>query len=239
MSRFVFLNLFIAVHTIIVGTCVIVSALFGAGPGFVHLNLAVPWARVILKVCGVKASADGLENIPKGRPLIFMVNHVSYFDIFALLALLPVDFRFIVKQELMRVPILGYAMKNAGYIGIERKDPRKALKSMHEAAERIRQGASVLIFPEGTRSPDGTLQSFKPGGFHLTLRSGCDIIPVTIIGSRDIVPKGSWRINKGSIRLIVGQPIPVQGYTKRKMGELMGRVRSAMTQGALFSRFES
>jgi 1-acyl-sn-glycerol-3-phosphate acyltransferase len=228
MLRFIFLNLFIAVHTILFGTYGIVLALFGASPRFVHFNCAVPWAKVILKVCGVKVSVEGLEKIPKDAATIFMVNHLSYFDIFVLLARLPVDFKFIVKQELMRIPILGHAMKRAGYIGIEREDPRKALKSMQKAAERIRNGASVLIFPEGTRSPDGTLQSFKPGGFHLTLKSGCDIVPVTIIGSRGIVPKGSWSINKGSIRLIVGQPIPIQGYSKRNMGEMMERVRSAM-----------
>jgi 1-acyl-sn-glycerol-3-phosphate acyltransferase len=228
MPRFIFLNLFIAVHTIVFGTCAIVAALLGAGPRFVHLNVAVPWARVILKVCGVKVSAEGLENIQENVPVIFMANHVSYFDIFALLARLPVDFRFIVKQELMGIPILGHAMKKAGYIGIERKDPRKALKSVQEAAKRIKNGASVLIFPEGTRSSDGALQSFKPGGFHLTLKSGCDIVPVTIIGSRDIVPKGSWIINRGSIRLVVSQPIPLRGYTKRDMGELMERVRRAM-----------
>ena len=228
MFRFIFLNLFIAVYTILLGTWGIVLALFGASPRFVHFKLAVPWAKVILKVCGVKVSSEGLERIPKDMPTIFMVNHVSYFDIFVLLARLPVDFKFIVKQELMGIPILGRAMRKAGYIGIEREDPRKALKSMHEAAQKIRSGASVLIFPEGTRSPDGTLQSFKPGGFHLTLKSGCDIIPVTIIGSRGIVPKGSWRINKGLIRLIVGEPIPIQDYSKRNMGEMMERVRSAM-----------
>jgi 1-acyl-sn-glycerol-3-phosphate acyltransferase len=228
MFRFIFLNLFIAVLTIVLGTCGIVLALFGASPRVVHFNIAVPWAKVILKVCGVKVSVEGLENIPKEVPTIFMVNHVSYFDIFILLARLPVDFKFIVKQELMRIPILGHAMRRAGYIGIEREDPRKALKSMQEAAERIRNGASVLIFPEGTRSSDGSLQSFKAGGFHLTLKSGCDIVPMTIIGSRDIVPKGSWTINKGSIHLIVGPPISLQGYSRRNMGELMERVRSAM-----------
>jgi 1-acyl-sn-glycerol-3-phosphate acyltransferase len=159
-----------------------------------------------------------------------MANHTSYFDIFALLSTLPVDFKFIVKQELMRIPIFGAAMRRAGYIGIERNDPRKALKSMHDAADRIKNGASVLIFPEGTRSEDGCLQPFKPGGFHLALRSGCDIVPIAITGSREIVPKRSLRVQKGTIQVVVGREISVKGQTKKNMGRVMEQVRNAMAE---------
>lgn len=229
MFRFIFLNGFVALHTILFGTYGILLALFGASAGFVHFYCAVPWAKVILRVCGVKVYMEGLENIVKDEPRIYMANHTSYFDIFALLSTLPVDFKFIVKQELMDLPIFGMAMRRAGYIGIERKEPRKALKSMQEAAERIRNGASVLIFPEGTRSEDGRLQSFKPGGFHLALRSGCDIVPLAITGSREIVPKGSLRIRKGTIRVAVGKEISLKGQTKKNMVQVMERVRDAMT----------
>lgn len=229
MFRFVFLNAFVAFHTVLFGTYGVLLALFGGSPRFVHFYCAVPWAKVILRVCGVKVRTEGFENIKKDEPRIFMANHTSYFDIFALLSTLPVDFKFIVKQELMRLPIFGLAMRRAGYIGIERDDPRKALKSMQVAAERIRNGASVLIFPEGTRSEDGRLQSFKPGGFHLAIRSSCDIVPVAITGSRDIVPKGSLRIRKGTIRVVVGREIPLKGQTKKNMGQVMERVRNAMS----------
>jgi 1-acyl-sn-glycerol-3-phosphate acyltransferase len=228
MFRFVFLNAFVAVHTIFFGTYGVLLALFGGSARFVHFYCAVPWAKVILKICGVKAHMEGVENIIKDQPHIYMANHTSYFDIFALLSTLPVDFKFIVKQELMRIPVFGHAMRRAGYIGIERDDPRKALKSMHKAAERIRNGASVLIFPEGTRSQDGSLQPFKPGGFHLALRSGCDIIPIAITGSREIVPKGSLRIRKGTIRVVVGKEISLKGQTKKNMGRVMEQVRNAM-----------
>ena len=228
MFRFVFLNLFLALHTLVFGTYGVLLALFGSSARFVHFYCAVPWAKTILKVCGVKVKIKGLERIQGNVPRIYMANHCSYFDIFALLSALPVDFKFIVKQELMAIPIFGHAMKRAGYIGIEREEPRKALKSMHEAAERIRNGASVLIFPEGTRSDDGRLQPFKPGGFHLALRSGCDIVPITITGSHQIAPKGSWDIRKGAIRLIVGEAIPLKGQSRKNMGRVMDRVRNAM-----------
>jgi 1-acyl-sn-glycerol-3-phosphate acyltransferase len=228
MFRFVFLNLFIGLHTLCFGTYGVFLALFGGSPRIVHFYCAVPWAKAILKVCGVGVEMRGSEPIHGKVPRIYMANHCSYFDVFALLSALPVDFKFVVKQELMTIPIFGHAMKRAGYIGIERKDPRKALKSMHEAAERIRGGASVLIFPEGTRSEDGKLQPFKPGGFHLALRSGCDIVPVTITGSHRVAPKGSRTIRKGTIGLTLGEPIRLKGQTRKNMTQVMDRVREAM-----------
>jgi 1-acyl-sn-glycerol-3-phosphate acyltransferase len=228
MFRFVFLNLFVALHTLFFGTYGVFLALFGGSARFVHFYCAVPWAKAILKVCGVRVVMKGFERIQGNEPRIYMANHCSYFDIFALLSALPVDFKFIVKQELMAIPIFGHAMKRAGYIGIEREEPRKALKSMHEAAERIRNGASVLIFPEGTRSDDGRLQPFKAGGFHLAFKSGCDIVPITITGSHQIAPKGSWKIRKGAIRLIVDEGIPLKGQSRKNMSQVMDKVRNAM-----------
>ena len=157
-----------------------------------------------------------------------MANHQSAFDIFTLLACLPVDFKFILKRELMKIPLLGPAMKRAGYIAIDRGDPRKAVASINSAAERIKAGASVLIFPEGTRSADGRIQAFKKGGFHLAVKSGCDIVPITIINSRNIVQKGSMRINSGKITMSIGKPLGVKGYGKRNLEQLMARVRDSM-----------
>ena len=119
-------------------------------------------------------------------------------------------------------------MKRARYISIDRENPRKAVKSMNEAAEKIKKGASVLIFPEGTRSRNGRLQSFKPGGFHLALKAGSDIVPVAIMDSHLIVPKGSLRIKKGTILMRIGQPIPTRLYPKKDMNLLMDRVRNAL-----------
>ncbi|MBN2032628.1 MAG: 1-acyl-sn-glycerol-3-phosphate acyltransferase [Deltaproteobacteria bacterium] len=229
MFRFIFLNLFIALHTLMFGIYGILLALFGGSAGFVHFFCAVPWAKTVLKVCGVKVEIKGYQPALGKLPRIYMANHCSYFDIFALLSALPVDFKFIVKQELMEIPVFGHAMKRAGYIGIERQDPRKAMKSMQKAAERIRKGASVLIFPEGTRSDEGKLQPFKPGGFHLALKSGCDIVPITITGSHRIAPKGSWSIRRGAIHINVGEAIPLKGRSRKNMREVMDEVKKAMS----------
>lgn len=203
-------------------------SLFDRKGSNIHRYCAAPWARVILWVCGIKVFPEGLENVDAQTPCVYMTNHQSYFDIFALLACLPVDFKFILKQELMRIPLFGLAMRKAGYIGIARKDPRKAVQSMNRAAERIRNGDSLVIFPEGTRSPDGRLQRFKRGGFDLALKSGCDIVPVTIDGSYLIVPKGSLKINQGSFGIQVGRPISIKPYNRKSITRLMDQVRDTM-----------
>jgi 1-acyl-sn-glycerol-3-phosphate acyltransferase len=230
MIRFIGLNSLIIIHTILFCLLAFVLTLFGFSGRHIHFWVAAPWARVILWLSGTKVDVRGRENVDPEIPRIYMTNHQSYFDIWGLLASLPVDFKFILKQELMRIPLLGFAMKRAGYIGIERKDPRKAVQSMRKAAERIKSGASVLIFPEGTRSIDGRLQEFKRGGFKLALKSGCDIVPVVVKGSMHIMPKGSFRIRKGNFALSIGRPILVGDYTAKETGALMARVREEMSK---------
>jgi len=228
MIRFLWLNAFVTVCTIIFCLWDLLLSIIGKDGRIIHFYVSVPWSKVVLWVCGIKVRAKGQENIDASVPRIYMTNHQSYFDIFALLANINVDFKFIVKQELMRIPLFGFAMRKAGYIGIERGDMKKAIKSMNVAAEKVKGGVSILIFPEGTRSTDGRLQSFKKGGFHLAHKSGCDIVPVTITNSYRIVPKGSLKINKGSIDMQIGKPISVKGYTKKNISQLIDHVRNAM-----------
>jgi 1-acyl-sn-glycerol-3-phosphate acyltransferase len=230
MVRFIFLNAFLFIYSILFCLWGIAISIKDPKGRRVHAYCAVPWSKSILWVCGIKVRVLGLENLEADVSRIYMVNHQSYFDIFTLLANLPVQFKFVLKEELMRVPFLGPAMRKAKYVGIERDDPRKAVKSMNEAAHRFKEGASILIFPEGTRSPDGQLQPFKPGGFHLALKIKGDIVPVSIVGTHRIVPKGSLRIEKGEATMVIGKPILIKGYSKKTMDQLMERVHQAMFQ---------
>ena len=228
MMRSVLLNAFIAVHTILLCIWGLFLSLFDKSGKLVHTHCAVPWAKTILYVCGIKVTVKGLHQVDNLAPRIYLSNHQSAFDIFALLAFLPVHFKFVLKEELMKIPLLGPTMRGAGYIGIARDDARRALKSMQQAADKIRNGASVVIFPEGTRSLDGRIQAFMPGAFHLAIRCGCDIVPVTIDGSSKIMSKGSLRINKVACTMQIGKPIAVKGYSKKEMGRLMDEVRETM-----------
>ncbi len=230
MIRFLAINAFIGIHTIVFALWAILVSFFDRTGRLAHCYAAVPWARVILWVCGVRVTVEGLEKLDIHVPRVYLSNHQSAFDIFALLAHLPVHFKFVLKQELMKIPFLGTAMRRARYIAIDRADPRKALRSMHEAAERVKKGVSVLIFPEGTRSMDGRLQPFRKGGFHLALMSGCDLVPIAILNSRDINPKGSFRIRKGAFKMRIGDPIPIGGYSKRDIDRLMKQARESMVR---------
>ena len=132
---------------------------------------------------------EGLEHLQEEGPYIFMSNHQGSYDIFALLGYLPFQFKWLAKKELFSIPILGWAMTAAGYISIDREGTRETVEAMNKAAQKIREGMSVVIFPEGSRSPDGSIQPFKKGGFTLAVKSKVPIVPIAIAGSREIMPK--------------------------------------------------
>jgi len=183
------------------------------------------WAGMHLKACGIKVTIDGIDNI-KRPPYIFMCNHQSALDIYALLASLPLSFKWIAKRQLFVIPFIGWAMKRAGYISLDRENPREALKAIEDAARKIREGMNIIIFPEGTRSKDGTLLPFKKGGFSLALRAGVPIIPVGITGTSRLQPKGSFiPRQKGVIFINIGSEIDIADKGKSAKTEVMNELR--------------
>ena len=201
---------------------------FFARKEFSVFALAHLWARIMLMLTSVKVEVQGRENVIPGRPQIFMANHQSGFDIFIMLAYVPNYFCWIAKKELFRVPFFGLALRRTGSIAIDRKNYAKAVQSIDEAARKIRDGRSVMTFPEGTRSRDGRIQTFKKGVFHLALKSGVPIVPITIIGSREIMPKKSLRVTPGNVSVIIHKPVEVGPYRAESVDELVERVRGVI-----------
>jgi len=191
-------------------------------------RIANLWAKILLMITNTKVEVIGKENIPLNRPQIFMANHQSDFDILIALGHLPGQFRWIAKKELFNIPIFGAAMKNAGYIEIDRNNRERAMQSLDEAALRIREGKSVITFPEGTRSRDGEIKPFKQGTFHLAIKSGVPIVPISIVGSGQIMPKRSLKVTPGRVKLIIDKPIEVKGYTIENRQELIDKVRKVI-----------
>jgi len=188
------------------------------------------WGKTMLFFSGVKVKLTGNPDaVSTLIPCIFVANHQSAFDIFTLLAAFPVPFRWLAKEELFKIPVFGPAMRRAGYIPINRGNPRDALKSLNSAATKIREGASVVVSPEGTRSEDGKLLPFKSGGFILAIKSRVPIIPVAIHGTRAIKPKKSFWIHPRTVYLHFGDPIETAGMKTRDKESLKERVFNTLS----------
>jgi len=188
------------------------------------------WAQWMLFVSGVRVRVEGMADLPPG-PHIFVSNHQSWYDVFALAARIPGQYRFVAKKELTRIPIFGQAWQAAGHICVDRGDRESAVRSLEAAGRLIRSdGSAVVIFPEGTRSATGELQKFKKGAFMLALHIGVDIVPLGIHGSRAVQAKGTWMIRPGTITVRVGRPIPTAEYHPEGREQLMARTREEITR---------
>jgi 1-acyl-sn-glycerol-3-phosphate acyltransferase len=198
-------------------------------PDYLH-NCARLWGKVGLLLAGVRLEVHGFQNVPLDRPVVFMPNHQSNFDIPAMLAGVPRQFRWLAKAELFRIPVFGLTMRRSGYIPIDRSDRKKSLVSMKEAAQRIANGTSVVIFPEGTRTADGALQPFKKGGFVLAMQSQACLVPTAILGSYEVMSKRSLRIRPGRIRIEFFPPLETAGRSVRDLEVLMAEVRTPIAE---------
>jgi 1-acyl-sn-glycerol-3-phosphate acyltransferase len=194
--------------------------------GDLVLKLARWWARGVLASAGVSLHVRSHTPLDTRRPYVFMANHLSMVDIWAVLVVVPVPLRFIAKKQLGAIPLFGWAMHAGRFIFIDRQNPGSARRSIERAAARIRSGQSVVMFPEGTRSRDGRLGAFKKGGFHLALSSGVDIVPIAIRGSREVMPRGSALIHPGDVSIEIGEPIATAGLSVDDRDHLIEHVHA-------------
>ena len=229
MIRTIFIWSCIVIDTLVLGSLVMITYLFDRSGRTGH-GVARLWAKVIVWASGVKVKFEGLEHVRGEGPYLFMSNHQGAYDIFALEGHLPFHFKWLAKKELFYIPVLGWAMAAAGYISIDREGTRKTVEAMNEAARKIQEGMSVVVFPEGSRSPDGSIQPFKKGGFTLAIKSKVPIIPMSITGSREIMPKGKFAASPGEIRIRIDHPIETQNYSLKDRKFLMEKVRQTISK---------
>jgi len=174
-----------------------------------QMVVARAWSRALLLISRVKVQVEGQENISPGGSYVLVSNHLSYMDTPSILANIPVQFRFLAKQGLFQIPLLGTHLLRAGHISVPLEDPRAAVRVMTKAAQVIKdRGISLLIFPEGGRSADGVLQPFKEGAAYIAIKAGVPLVPITLIGTREILPFGSGHMRAGTVILRIGVPVP-------------------------------
>jgi len=222
--------------TLVLAPFAVAIALFSKSGNAAH-RIARFWGRSILWASRVPVEVNGLANIPpSGSNYVFMANHLSNFDIPILLAKLPVQFRWLAKSELFQIPLFGRAMRGCGYISIDRSDLTSAIRSLERAADTVRNGTAVMIFPEGTRSPDGKIHPFKKGGFVLTVDAGVPIVPLILHGTWQIMPKGRRTVRPRPAVLDVLPPVDTADYDRKSKDALMEKIRTIMCEH--FAQYE-
>ncbi|WP_456369811.1 lysophospholipid acyltransferase family protein [Thermodesulfatator atlanticus] len=189
------------------------------------------WLSNMVRIAGVRLEVRGLEHIRPEENYIFAANHQSQFDIPVIGTILPHKISWLAKKSLFKIPFFGWGLLAAGCVPIDRENPRKGLESLMLAVGKTKEGFSVLIFPEGTRSPDGRLQPFKVGGFILAIKSGLPVVPIAICGTREVLPKGKLLLKPGLVRVKIFPPIPTKGLTLRDKHKLAELVRLRIADG--------
>ncbi len=220
----------IVIATILFGSVSLAVSVFDSS-GRWQAAIAAAWSRILLAVSGVKVKVEGLEKISQNASYVFVANHLSYMDTPVVLANIPLQFRFLAKRGLFQIPFLGWHLSRAGHIRVPRGDARAAVKTMTTAAEIIRErGISLLIFPEGGRSPDGTLGEFKEGAAYIAIRAGVPLVPIGLKGTRQVLPHGSAHIRSGRVVMHIGEPVLTGQLTLRERVRVTSELRDRIAR---------
>ncbi len=220
----------LGVSTFICGMSV-VALIWCLRPAILARLFARSWARINSWFTPMLVRVEGRHNIDPAQSYVIVCNHQSQYDIFVLYGWLDIDFKWVMKQELRNIPVIGIACDKLGHIYVDRSNREAALKSIEAAKSRVIGGTSVLFFPEGTRSRDGRLMAFKKGAFHFARDLQLPILPITINGTRAILPSDTLDLFPGRATMTIHAPINIEGYTRRNIDELADRVRQSIASG--------
>ncbi len=218
------------VSTVFFGFLAAISAIL-VGPRFGSRISGMPWARLNAFLTPMRVTVAGREQIDPEQSYVIVANHQSPYDIYVLYGWLGIDFKWVLKQELRKVPGLGIGCEKLGHIYVDRSNSHAAIRSLQAAKERITRGTSVIFFAEGTFSKGPELLAFKKGAFRMALDLGLPILPVTIVGTREIQPGGTWKLFPGRAKLIVHEPVEITGYERGKVSVLIQEVRATVQSG--------
>ena len=217
----------VSVYTVALGAASLVSTVFDRSGDVAH-RCARAWAWLILKTTRVRVHVAGLERIDPSRSYVFAANHQSIYDIPIVFTSLPSQLRIVAKQSLGRIPFLGWHLHRAGHLLVDRQNPGAGI--VKKMAKLVGEHHSLIVFPEGTRSVDGTVGRFKGGSFVFALDSGMPIVPISIAGSRHVMKKGRLMVCPGEVTLTVHEPIDTSGTGRDGVRDLAERVRDAVRQ---------
>ncbi|HET7842441.1 MAG TPA: lysophospholipid acyltransferase family protein [Terriglobia bacterium] len=220
----VFTNPLIYFYTAFCGTLSLLGSIVDGRGRWQHF-CARMWSWLILKTSGIRVRVEGLENVHPGATAIYCSNHASAMDIPILFVYLPLQFRFLAKRSLFHLPFLGWHLRRSGHVSVDRMRPHEALKGFDRAAQKIREGRSVITFPEGTRSRTGEMMPFKAGSFYLAILAQVPVVPITLNGTRDVLVPDTYHVRAGQTEMIIHKPIPTVGLTVDEVESLSNRVR--------------
>ncbi len=221
------LGFWAAFATVTFGIPVMVAGLLSR-TGNLAFSISKLWTYTMLAVSFVRTEIKNKDKILKGTSYIIISNHQSHYDIIALVTRLGIQFRWIIKKEILKIPIFGYALNASRNIFIDRSNTTSAIESINKGFDRLPKGVSVMVFAEGTRSPDGNIHEFKKGGFIAAVQRKIPILPVTVNGSRRVMRKGSFTLKPGKIQIIIGDPTDASSYTIDTVQELIDKTRQTI-----------
>lgn len=229
LPRQLFAAVGIVLTTLVLAPLMLIRSMFPRS-AYATYRMGRMWNWTVAKFMGLKFTISGTEKIVPGTSYIITPNHQSFADILALFVNLPVPFRWVIKKELLKIPLFGKALGSTGAICLDRSDRERSVKSLQEGTNKLGGGWSVLIYPEGTRTPDGLLHAFKKGAFMMAVQTGISILPVTCNGAFKVMPKNTLLFTPGHVTLAIGDPILTEGLTESSVPELMERTWQAINK---------
>jgi 1-acyl-sn-glycerol-3-phosphate acyltransferase len=219
----------VSLYTIVLGSASLLSTIVDRRGNVGH-RCARAWSWLILKTTGVRVEVEGLDRLDPSRSYVFAANHQSIYDIPILFASLPYQLRIIAKESLGRIPFMGWHLRRTGHVLVDRSRPGAGVVRM--MARLVEQGHSLIVFPEGTRSTDGTVGRFKGGSFVVALQAGLPVVPISVIGSRHVMFRGELMVRPGRVRVIVHDPIETTSVPREEVREFASSVRDVVASRA-------